>query len=271
MSCDEKVPVEIQWYRRSPTMRSLPRPACAALAIALPWLALYIAGIYCYYAADAKRWDPKGIAYTHIPYISGLLGDGEDSAVEANWRFVGWCVGVLPTIVARWYVLGRAKKGWMGARWMVLYIVAWVLCVASAEWDKFEDTNPVTGWVRGDTAHFILSLVFFIVAGAEMAALSFTQLFPKHKWKAVGAEMLYVVCYCSCFMLYKEGGDDFRWMSLHFIPILEHLMLFAHVMVDSVAMYMRAKNTESDEIRSGMGALLLQAGSDAGVLTSDSV
>ena len=240
------------------------RPAIAAVSIAAPWLLLYVVGIYCYYAADAKRWNPKGIAYSHIPYISGLLGDGDDSPVEANWRLVAWCVGVLPTIAARYFVISAAKKACLGARWMVLYAVAWVLCVASAEWDKFENTNPATGWVRGDTAHFILSLVFFIVAGAEMAALSFTQLFPKHKWKAVGMEILYVVGYCSCFLLYKKGGSSYTWMSLHLIPILEHLMLFVHVAVDSVATYARAKNTALEDERRGTGALLLQAGNSAG-------
>lgn len=235
-------------------------PASLAALITLPWLILYVSGIWLYYNEDPSRWNPKGLVYTHFPYISGLLGDGRDSTVLRTWRCIWWCVGVLPTVCARLVVWRAADKFSMAARWMVFYSVAWILCVASAEWDKFEDTNPLPQLAHGDILHFVLSLVFFITAGAETYVLNLTNLFPRNKIKALILEILYITGYCSTFVLSKKV-KSLVWLKYHLLPLLEHFMLWMHVTIVTTWTYKLAKRTALEE-RQGDAShsqLLLQA------------
>ena len=237
-------------------------PIATALTLILPWLVLEVTGIWLYFAADPKRWNPSGNHNLHIPYISGLLGDGKDSKTLRSWRCAWWIVGVAPTVCARLYAWHGAGKFSKCAHWMVAYSVAWGLCVASAQWDVFEETNPLPQVARGDTLHFACSLVFFIVAGTQSYFLSLWNLFPRHRYCALFLEILYIFCYCCLFVLSKKVSS-LKWIKLALVPILEHLMLWIHISVDTFWIFTLVNRTKKAKERALRRPLLLQASGDS--------
>ena len=62
------------------------------MAIALPWVLLYVGCLAFYYKLDPGRWSRKD-----LPYISGLLGEGKDSSSEICIRIVAWSLAIATT------------------------------------------------------------------------------------------------------------------------------------------------------------------------------
>lgn len=211
---------------------------CLSLGIAVPWLIMYILCFEGYYVADPTRW-----THHEIPFISGMLGDQKDGAKLCHMRAAAWSAAIIVTCIARVVAYSEVHESGRIIRWMMSYGIVWVLTVVTAIWDAHTHDNPFRQWVSGGVLHFAASFLFFVVAGTETYKLNVVRLFPQSAGKMKHAMILYICVYCCLFLWHKIGAEslvdaaamlwsDGGWLPGWLLPVMEHLMLFAHVAAD---------------------------------------
>ena len=233
-------------------------------SIALPWLTMYFACLFLFYAAQPRRWKDHD-----LPYISGMLGDQYDDPVRGRWRILAWCGAILLTIPPRVFVWATIQRLRALLVWMPPYLIVWVLTVLSAGWDAHPHTNPLRHWgISGGVIHFFFSAVFFVTAGAESFYLNLKRMFPDQSQQIKRFLATYIITYCVLFALNK-WIQKLSWLGHITLPMFEHLMLFGHVWADSYGTATLLEGTFMVEPLQQQYASLAQAEeNDDGVLMS---